>query len=576
MESSWTFFIGGKFYNITRDEGEGRVRFDMRVNFILNALNKMHISELHKYSKLYANMTLLGVQPFGDQKDKIKWLLGIEKKKPVSNFESDSVAFEDSKNALLHEIIASADSSKIVMESGATFSPLGETSFIDVPGNNIEELIGQRVQEVELKQSSDDGKTTGVVMEVHVVTDDEELEVVELKSCEDRLCAEPSPILVTNDEVGVSVVVNPITIEVVNENDEGTTENDEVFGDPTNRNAFLIPDMKCYNFNTGDDPEEAMETCVRKKFEKQYDLRMKLRSTKERNLVFKPVEDDPNLHYWVEENRYGRILMKVRESLKPMKKSEVTTIEDLKQTVRQFFDLPIDIETIVVHRKQILSTAHLNDGIIYTPDALMDIFKAYDMEMFDGKIEGLMNSKTLSIVFKWTEEDLPCGLDVQDPNIFTLEPSKKVFSGLPRDSSKHVIFGVTCNTPEFCLLIFMESFIATVLHDTCELAESLEEVAKKIFGHTNTTEVQFASKKDTVPEVPKMSIRDRLLKTQNADPSADIIITIKDIGRVILGSARNGETVLIRAMDGEDNVKITSEQARQPYDNVTHIQDVAI
>jgi len=571
MESPWTFFIGGKFYNITRDEGEIRTKFDMRVNFILNGLQKMPISELYKYSKMYVNMVLLGSQPSSEQKDKILWLLGVEKQKPEESIEVDEVAFEDVKLALTSETILTGDAGEIVTTSGVSITPLGEAAFIHIPGNDTESLVGQVVHNVVLDQSSDDGQTAGVVLQVAVEKDDS-IEVIELKTCADSKCDEPAPVLVTSSEMDIGVIVNPITIEVVT-----SDENDEVFGDPSAKNAFLMPDMKCYNAKAGDDPEETMEECTMERFKKQHELAMKLRSTKTRNLVFKPIEDDPSLQYWADENRYGRILMTVRAALKPAKnKNEGGSVENLKEVVQRFFEMPTDTETMEAYRAQVLTTVEMSDGAItdFTPAKLMDILTAYDMEMFESNLEAFLKAGTLSIIFKWTDEDTPCGLDVQDGGIFTLEPSKKVFEKLPRDNSKHTIFGVTCTTPAHALLVFVESFIATIVYETCKLEDSLEDVADNIFGHSDT-EVKFASPKPA-PGVSTMSMRERLQKLQNADLQADIIITIKDIGRVILASARGTEKMTIKSIPGEGNVEITAETRSQPYENVTHIQDVPV
>ena len=572
MESLWTFFIGGKFYNISRDEGETRIKFDVRVNFILNALSKMHILELVKFSKMYSNMVMLGIQPTTNQKDKIKWLLGIEERPIEDSYEEDEVAFDDSKLALQMETIISADVNQIVMASGATITPLGETSFIEIPGNKMQELSGQVVNEVILSRSSDDGKTQGVVLEV-LVENDGDAEIIELKTCADPACDEPAPVLVTNPELNIGVIVNPILIEIV----DTPSENDEVFGDTSARNAFLIPDMKCYNFNAGDDPEETMETCVMERFSKQPDLAMKLRSTKERNLIFKPSVDDPNLHYWSEENRYGRILMKVRGMLKPIKNTDSgASLDNLRNVVIRFFEIPIDDETMTAYRKQILTTVDMLDGKVtdFSPSILMNIFKVYDMEMFESNFEHLMNNGNLKIIFKWTEEDVPCGLDVQDDGIFTLEPSKKVFENLPQDDSKHNIFGVVCTSAADCLLVFVESFIATILYETLKLDDTLESVSENIFGHIST-DLKFAVTKPKV-ETATVSVRDRLLKLQVADPQADIIITINGLGRVIVISARSSDTVLVKAIPGNGNVEVTSEQRSQSYTNVTHIQDVIV
>lgn len=570
METSWTFFIGGKFTNIDRLEGETKKRFSMRVSFILNALHKLSLFELLKYSQLYADLVLFGVQPSSDHKDKIKWLLGIEKQKPQETVEVNEVAFEDVNTAMTGDNIENVNLSFIKTENGTTFSPIGDDAFIHIPENDKEAVLDQPVTNVVLKPSSEEGKSAGVVLQIAVEGEDG-MEIVELKTCADPKCDEPAPVLVTRSDLGLNVVVNPIIIEAPTYN-----EDEEIFGDPTAKNAFMIPDMQCYNLNAGEEPEEAMKACVLKRFASNYVLKMKLRSTRDRILRFMPTVEDPNLDYWVTDNRYGQILMEVRKDLAPGKPGQKYTIQNLKDIVEKFADLPVDSETMTMYRNNVLNTAEMKNGQIvdYSERILLDIFKAYDVEMFEGVMSDLINSKTFAVVFKWTEDDTPCGLDIGDENVFTLEPSRKVFQGLPKDDVKHKIFGNTCETPASCLLIFMESFIATVVFEVCKCEDSMEILAQNIFNH-NGTEVKFADVKDTSKNSAE-SIQQKLKAAQVESPLEDIAITVKDIGKVLLMNARRKEGVTIATFPGEGNPQVRDDQRSQPYENVTHIRDVLI
>lgn len=574
METSWCFFTGGKLYNIDMTEGETKARYGMRVGLILSSIQKMPLSELIKLSHMYADLAFLGVQPSSENKTKIYWLLGIEKKKPEKSPEEDEVALEDAKAVLTSETIQSVDSAQVVTETKATFTPLGEEAFIHIPGNDKEEILNQTIHDVVLKQSSEDGQTAGPVIQVAVETVDG-IEIVELKSCADPKCDEPAPVMVNHPEVGISVIIDPIEVSAPSHNEEA-----EIFGDPTAKNAFLMPDMECYNLNAGDDPDETMRECVLKRFRTNHVLRMKLRGTRNRPLIYNPTEKNDDLTYWATSNRYGEILMSVRSTLAPQKDKKFSTAIELKEVTQKYIDLPMSQEVLDAYRINVMNSAGIKNGVIpeYTPEFLMDIFKAYDMEMFDGHLEGMINADGLHIIFKWTEDDVPCGLDVGDNNTFHLEPSRKIFASIPADL-EHKVFGVNCNSSGMCLLIFVESFIATIAHELSEVDETFEQVAQDIFIHTST-EVKFASKPVEKPEVPNVmtaeTVQKMLRDAQKVDEQADVFVTIKDIGRVIMVSARRQTALKVKSTGKEGDPVLTQEQQDQPYMSVTHIGDIQI
>jgi hypothetical protein len=237
-------------------------------------------------------------------------------------------------------------------------------------------------------------------------------------------------------------------------------------------------------------------------------------------------------------------------------------------------------DVIDAYRGNVLNSVGIRDGSIpeYTPDFLMNILKAYDMEMFENHLEGLINASELQVVFKWTEDNVPCGLDVGDDHTFNLEPSRKIFANLPI-GPKHRVFGIECDSPGMCLLVFVESFIATIAHELSEVEKSFEQVARDIFMHTNT-DVKFGTLPTPKTETPSVLteeiIQQKLRAAQKVDEQADVIVTIRDLGRVIMVSARRQKLLKVKSTGKEGDPVLTVEQQDQPYMHVTHIGDEQI
>lgn len=573
METFWTFFVDGEFINIPKEEGERKVKYDIRVKFVLDNKTKADHDTLIRLSKIYANKVMFGVRPSEEMLSKLEAILGL---KPKPN-ESDKVveqeiAFEDAKVALEEDMISRIEDVGLETLGETKVIPIGDEAFISVDGNMKKEMEFAVIEAVSISPSSDQGQTAGLTMTVSAPEIEEGMQV---KTCIDSTCAEPAPVLVTNPTIGIEVIVKPVSVaDLLAHQDEAATV--EKFGNPESRNSFLMPED---SWKDEEQTDEKMEELLTSRFEND-ELKMKLRSTRDKILIFEPSEENEFNQFWSKDNRYGILLMKVRESLKPKKPMP----EDLKTpsgVCEEFLSVPNDEETIAEHRKKVLEKVDLNSEIDYTPSKLNEIIAAYDEEMFSFTMKKYQEHGGIKLILNWVDSDAPGNLDVSgEGKIFTLELSKPIFSNLGGNrKGKHVIFGIQCSTPVDCMLIFIESFIATVLHELCKPEVSVSELASAAFGHSDG-EVKFAPvamTSETRIETIQKKLREIL--NQRAKEDKDTFVTIEGLGRAVLINARGSDGVLIRATPGapaDGNPAIKEEERRQPYLKVTYVDDIPI
>jgi hypothetical protein len=367
MEIDLTFFVKGKFVNITREEGEIKSHFDLRVDFITSRVGKYDDKLLTTYSKVYADKMIYGVTYQRQIEDKLDELRGIVRGSNAEDFEDFGEGVEEEKRddeierqeeeieevrEILEQgpVVMEADTSSLKFDENILVTPIGDAAFLDIEGNRQSEMIFQTVESVEMAPSSEEGKTEGLVLFVNSDSD----ETIQVKSCSDSTCSEPSPVLVSDPLSESVVIIEPRPVSEVEGGVEGMAEDEnqggvedvtedaeveetkkspkvktrivgeeedvakEVFGDPEARNAFLLPDVDCYTSNVKSDNTEhreaVMETCIRERFASDT-MSIKLKSTKGKKLVYEPDDEvtEPWRSFWKE--RYPRLLTKVRDEL---------------------------------------------------------------------------------------------------------------------------------------------------------------------------------------------------------------------------------------------------------------------
>lgn len=580
-----TFFIRGGFINIPLERGENNVRYSTRVKFILENLERTSLEKLISFSKIYANMVLLGMKYPKEKLSELDTLTGkklktepqvfIEEQK-IEEAEERLMDVQDVEELLQGAVVSEVNNERIVTDDGITIVPLGTEAFLHVEGNQKEEVESSFVNSVELKASSEVGETAGLVINFD---HPQEVANIEVKSCADPKCEEPAPVLVNSPTTGLNVVIKPLDIESLLKTQQGTN-GVEKFGDSEARNSFLLPDFDCYREKEGDqnlsedEKIKVMTECVELKFQDETS-KNKLRSTKDRELLYSPSEENNMTVFWSENNRYGKILMAVRESFKVKKNEDARP----QEVCEDFFSMPTDAIKMNSIRKNILDKVGSSDGNIpnFKDTYLVDILNAYDEVMLRGELSKALKSG-FKFILSWVESDVTGNLDISgDGKIFSLELSRPIFVSLAgKRVGNHEVFGVSCSSQAECVMIYVESFISTVLHELCHPEESVEELASAAFGH-HGGDVKF-SPLETSPEVRGDQIRNKLLEIQKKKGlEADTLITIEGLGVVMLINARNREKgVMIKTAPGEGNPTISEEQRHQPFTSVTHVDGVPI
>jgi len=237
---------------------------------------------------------------------------------------------------------------------------------------------------------------------------------------------------------------------------------------------------------------------------------------------------------------------------------------NLSDVCNEFITERISYAKLTDLRAEILKIANVGSGKIETfDDNIINMFDSYDILMFKGKIKNAIQSGMMNVNIGWSESENPGDLDVSEDNkIFTLELSRKIFGNLT--DGAHTVFGVLCATPMQCIQIYIESFIATILYETCGVGQDPEKLADILFFHSSGG-VNFAPPSENDVEE---KIRERLLDLSK-DFSKDVKVTIKGIGEFTLSSARNLEKLTLRdTPEGIDRF--------QSYLNVSHINGIPI
>lgn len=201
--------------------------------------------------------------------------------------------------------------------------------------------------------------------------------------------------------------------------------------------------------------------------------------------------------------------------------------------------------------------------IKYENSILDDLFRAYDVGLFGGKLTQEMKNGSLKIQISWEEngdQDSPGVSDASKTGgvlLCTLALSKNVFAKLSGNrKGKHNVFGIECSTQFEVVMVFMESFVTMTAMELCNLDSTDPELystySSKFFGHQGS-ECNFSP--------PDDDLRQRILKLKS-DPTAVVKVTLKDGKEYEVAGARSTSEIMLN--DGD-------EKKRVPYSEVTHL-----
>jgi hypothetical protein len=201
--------------------------------------------------------------------------------------------------------------------------------------------------------------------------------------------------------------------------------------------------------------------------------------------------------------------------------------------------------------------------IRYDDCVLMDLFRAYDVGLFGGKLGQKLKNDSLKVQISWDDggvQESPGVSDVSRNNstlLCTLVLSKCVFGKLSGNrKGNHKIFGVECSTQFEVIMTFLESFFTMTGLEVCGKDSNDSEIyskyAGKFFHHVGS---------DCVFSPPDDDLRQRLLNLKKV-PTNVVKVTLKDGKEYEVAGARSTSEVMLK--DGEESKRVA-------YSEITHV-----
>lgn len=194
MNNQYVFIIDGQALIIEKDENEQRLRFSMRVQFIISRFQIYEADMLRDFSHIYADKILLGLTyPHANE---------ILLTEMIHMGDVSDSAIEDDYDEIANEVeqksIEESTPTLLQFDDGSRLTPYGrEGHFARESGGAMEDLVGDideegglgEITSILFKKPDVNSTNSGVVFEI-----DGGLEEGgdEIKVCEDDLCQEGS------------------------------------------------------------------------------------------------------------------------------------------------------------------------------------------------------------------------------------------------------------------------------------------------------------------------------------------------------------------------------------------------
>uniref|UniRef100_A0A6C0CGM0 Uncharacterized protein n=1 Tax=viral metagenome TaxID=1070528 RepID=A0A6C0CGM0_9ZZZZ len=428
MEEHYAFFHRGNLLALVRESGERKVRYSMRINFIMERVGKYDLRLLEEYSRVYADMVLFGLEYPERVTSILGRMINLNKaEKEVEDQEDNLMILSDNlTGSIITEQTDSSIKFDIRPEAGdeardpdielsMEIAEVKGAFFRAEPNAN---LVGGIVESVAFEASSPKGERSGIVLTVKAGD-----ETVRLQTCSDAVCTEPADIVATISPEDEKVFIQAAADESTSAEEKGTLAIEE----PS-------PDLE-------------QEYGVPKIASPRGDAR------------------DPTKAIIIEE--------------------DVDVAIDQPAPICKFIDreLPQPSRDIIMHR----FNGYLMRGslIEFKDSILSDLFEAYNVGIFGGELSKAIREDRLKIEMKWTE-DSSAPLAAADISgiLCTLTLSKAILSKMGGTrKGKHEIFGMPCTTQFEVIMILVESFCTLVATELCEMGDRYAEYARKIFGH---------------------------------------------------------------------------------------------
>jgi hypothetical protein len=194
------------------------------------------------------------------------------------------------------------------------------------------------------------------------------------------------------------------------------------------------------------------------------------------------------------------------------------------------------------------------------------VVEYYDSRVFHNHLAAMIASKRLVYDIQWSDLiESPAVLNVTEEGTlvqFELRLSSKVFLALKGTRKQpHVVFGVPCKTQIECILIYVESFVSSMMYEMCENQKETEsDFSKVFFGHTNSDAAFQPAEQD-------MRLRLQDLLKSGVKP----IARVKDLeGEYEIVGARNTATFTFK-----EDAKL-GENRYHAYSSITHLNGVEL
>jgi len=559
MEESYAFFHQGNLLTITRESGERKVRYSMRVKFISERVNKYDLHMLEEYSRVYADMVLFGAEYPDRVTDVLGSMINLSKAEEELPDQNEDLA--NVLNNLPYATIESHDSTSIKFDSGQRIEIAEIESGYFHSDPNID-LVGSVVTEVAFEKSSETGEKMGITM-----TLDSGGDPVSVKSCSETICIEPADVVVTilPDEGGVFIKASPEEFVMPNppESPEEAPESpQEEYGVPTltqivspriSPGGPQSPRLVIIEDDSDAQPPVTQENLPEIKPVESQDVQPPV--TQENLPEIKPVEGQ-EVH---------------PDAQPPVTQENLPEATPIEQQISQpssnackFLgrDLPQPSRHLIMSR---FDTDLMRGALIeFNENILRGLFDAYDVGVFGGELGKAIREGKLQIEMKWGEDKdgEPSVLSSADisGNLFTLVLSKTILSKMVGNrKGKHEIFGMPCATQFEVIMILVESFCVIVAIELCEMGDRYVEHARKLFGHEG-------SEQKIAPPDGELRLRlQELLRLRELKPEAErtpIMVTLNDGKQYEVAGARGLTEVLLN--DGKDKKRVS-------YNDVTHI-----
>lgn len=523
MEERYAFFHRGHLLTIPREASERKVRYSLRIGFIVQRVGKYDLHMLEEYSRMYADMVLFGMKYPPRVQNILGNMLGMSQ--PVEELVDQADIMELAQDVMPGQTVVSATNQAIVFEEGASVKIAEpEDAYLQIEPNVP--LEGAILTEVVFEPSVEDGERANIVLNL-----DAEGETVRVQTCGDDVCSVPADVVVSVDKLSEHDVLKTMPVEDIPARQE--------FGIDVMQTATTASLPASPRAEIVEPVAEAPQEVVA---EPAIEVPQEVAPSVE---IVEPPEKatSPPISPPPERPQSPRLIIIEEDSNAPVDTVVCKFLErDLPKPSRELIKLRFESDLM---RGALIE---FKESILY------GLFEAYDVGVFGGELGKATREGKLKVEMKWTEDPTAplAGADISGI-LCTLTLSKPMLVKMAsKCKEKHEIFGMSCETQIDVIMTLVESFCTLVAAELCEMGERYAEFAKKLFGHEG-------SEQKISP--PADDIRQRIQDLKK-DANTVVKVTLKDGKEYTVAGARGLTEVLLN--DGE-------EKKRVPYGEVTHL-----